>query len=92
MAGDPQSITEYRQLADDSPTDMPGWGRGRAERGHAEIARGMVKTDSSLVRFGGDRQKADAVYAEVAAFSRHGLRERRRSMDGEWAAVYLDSL
>lgn len=31
-----------------------------------EIAPGMVKTDFSLVRFGGDADRADAVYAGVA--------------------------
>jgi ribosomal protein L11 methyltransferase len=54
-----------------------------------DVAGVMTRAPERLIASGLHPHEVDEV---VAAFSRHGLHERRRRTGGEWAAVYLDSL
>ena len=48
------------------------------------VAPGMVRTEEfSLTRFGGDRERADAVYAGVPEPARRRGRRRRHRLDGD---------
>jgi ribosomal protein L11 methyltransferase len=54
-----------------------------------DVAGAMTRAPERLIASGLHPHEVDEV---VAAFARHGLRERRRRTGGQWAAVYLDSL
>jgi ribosomal protein L11 methyltransferase len=53
-----------------------------------ELAARLVETPSLLIASGLLREQADGVAAVFA--QRHGMRERSRSHDGEWAALLLE--
>ena len=53
---------------------------------HAEVAARLARAPERLIASGMLARRTDEV---VAAYARHGLRERARRVEGEWAAVTL---
>jgi ribosomal protein L11 methyltransferase len=51
-----------------------------------DLARSLAEPPACLIASGLLRAQVDEI---VSAFQRHGLRERARSADGEWAALWL---